>query len=168
MMQKEFEKQLSQKIFKRRIIEGTISILLLVIGLVFLGLREASKEVIIHDGYLIIPAWEEINYNNAYLLPALVCILGAVWIGCFLLADLLCCRYRTVQKDLHHITIYRGMLHSLVYVNGTKKGQLEPFSGSQVVEVWLPNRIRITVSFNRTLFHLAHISFSDNTTSIEV
>ena len=56
----------------------------------------------------------------------------------------------------------------IVYVDGQEKGRIGPFSHSHVVETWLPNRIRVTVSFSRVFSYIAHVSFSDDTASREV
>jgi hypothetical protein len=55
-----------------------------------------------------------------------------------------------------------------VYVDGQEKGRIGPFSHTHVVETWLPNRIRVTVSFSRVFSYIAHVSFSDDTASREV
>ena len=168
MPQDQFEKHLSRKMLKRRLIEGAFVLVFLALSIVCYHLREASKEVIYHEGFYFIPGWDEVNYNDSYIPFIVLGLIVATMAGSFLLADLISCRFATVQKDLYRITVYRGMLHNSVYVDGVEKGRMEPFSFSHVVEVWLANRIRVTVSFSRTVWYIAHISFSDQTASVEV
>lgn len=168
MRQEEFENQLRKRIRKQRLIEGAVTAFLLVMGIVSWSLREATKEVVIHEGALFIPGWEEVNYNNAYVPFIVMGLVCAVIPGSFLLVDLLMCRFETVHKDLHDITLYRGVLHNIVYVDGIEKGRIEPFSYTNVVETRLPSNVKITVSFQRGILYLAHISFSDDTASMQV
>ncbi len=168
MHRDEFEKQLRKKDRYRRLIEGVLTGVLLAVGILFWYLRESTKEVILHEGFYFIPGWEEVNYNDNYVPFILLGFLGAFCIGVFWLIDLMMCRFATIQKDLHQITIYRGMLHEIVYVDGAEKGRIEPFSFTNVAEVRLANNVKVTVSFQRGIFHIAHVSFSDDTPSIEV
>ena len=170
MRQQEFENQLNKKISKRRLITGLIFGAFLLLAATFGILREVTKEHIDHcvgtGGF--IASWTEIKYNESYAILMVLSILCSVFPGSFLLVDFLLCGYRTVQKDLHHITVYRGILHNILYVDGQEMARTEPFSHSHTVEAHLPNGVRVTVSFGRTIFSLAHISYSDNTPSIEV
>lgn len=162
------EKQLSRRILKRRIIAGAVAVLFLALFIVCYCLREASKEVIVHEGYLFIPSWEEVKYNNQYIPWIVIGIYGTVMAGIWLLCDIVSCKFRTVEKDQHYITLYRGMVHSVVYIDAEEKGRLGAFSRAKVVEAKLPNNVKITVSFSRNIFYIAHISFSDDTRSIEL
>lgn len=168
MTQSEFEKQLSKADTKRRLIEGALTLVFFVIFIVSWSLREATKEVIVHEGYLFIPSWEEVNYDPIYLPFILLGVLGAIGVGCFLLSDCLFCRYETVEKDSHYITIHRTLLHNIVYIDGKEVDRLGPFFISHVVETKLPGNVKVTVSFSRTVWSLAHISFSDDTPSVEI
>lgn len=167
-MQADFERELSAKIRTRRLITGCLALIFLALFILFASLRESTKEVVVHEAGFIIPSWTEINYNNGYLFPIAVGIMGAVFSGIFLIMDFAMCGFRTIRKDGHDITIYRGMNRSIVYVDGQEKGRIGPFDMSHVVEVWLPNRVRVTVSFSRAIWYMAHVSFSDDTASREV
>ncbi len=46
--------------------------------------------------------------------------------------------------------------------------QLGPFTMQTVVHVWLDNKVRATISFTRHIWYMAHISYSDFSTSVEV
>ncbi len=168
-MQADFERELSAKIGTRRLIIGCLALTFLALFILCLILREASKEVITHHyGISFLPPRTEIRYNEAYVIPIVLGLLSTVLACIFLITDFTMCGYRTVHKDGHDITIYRGITHNAVYVDGQEKGRLAPFSHTDVVEVWLPNRIRVTISFSRAIWYMAHVSFSDDTASREV
>ena len=167
-MQAEFERELSKKINTRRLIEGCLTLTFLALFILSLVLRESTKEIIVHEYGSLIPSWTEVNYNSAYLFPILLGLIGGILSGVFLLMDFLMCGYRTIRKDLHCITLYRALTCNIVYVDGKEEGRMGPFTHSNVVEVWLPNRVRVTVSFSRTAWYMAHVSFSDDTASREV
>ena len=170
MQQQEFENQLTKHIFKRRLITGLIWGAFLLLTATFGILREVTKVVIHpeqHEGW-ISDFTQIIQYNENYAILMVLSILASIVPGSCLLVDFLQGSYRTIQKDLYHITVYRGMLHNILYVDGQEMARTKPFSHSHTVEAHLPNGVRITVSFGRTIFLLAHISYSDNTPSIEV
>ena len=167
-MQADFERELSAKIRTRRVITGCVALIFLAMFILFLSLRESTKEVIVHSAGFIIPSWTEVRYNDAYIFPIVLGLIVAMMSGIFLIMDFAMCGYRTIHKDPHCITLYRGMSCNIVYVDGQEKGRMGPFAVSNVVEVWLPNRIRVTVSFSRAIWYMAHVSFSDDTASREV
>lgn len=168
MSQAEFEKQLSKADMKRRLIEGSLTLGFFIIFIISWSFREATKEVIVHQGYLFIPSWEEVNYDPIYLPFILLGVLGAMGSGCFLLSDCLFCKFAAVEKDSHYITLHRTLLHNVVYIDGKEVDRLGPFFISHVVETKLPGNVKVTVSFSRTVWFLAHISFSDDTPSVEI
>ena len=167
-MQADFERELSAKIRTRRLITGCLVLIFLAMFILFVSLRESTKQVIVHEAGFIIPSWTEVNYNNGYIFPIVLGIMGTILSGIFLIMDFAMCGFRNIHKDGHDITICRGMTHNTVYVDGQEKGRLGPFAISNVVEVWLSNRVRVTVSFSRVIWYMAHVSFSDDTASREV
>ncbi len=168
----ELEKQLTQIIRRRRIILTAVTILSFAVFVGSWWLYEATKEVIqnpiIIDGIEVHPGFAHTKYNDTYIAPLIVGLMGATTAASFLFSDFLTVRFRTVTKNGHSLTVYRGFLHSIVYVNGKEQGRIGPFTYTHVVEVWLPDKTRATVSFSRTIWYLAHISFSDQTTSIQL
>ena len=168
MSQREFEKQLSKADRKRRSIEGALALGFLALFIASWSFREATKEIIIHEGYLFIPSWEEVNYDPVYLPFIIVGLLGGMFSGCFLLSDCLFCRYKTVEKDSNYKTIHRALNYNFVYINGTEVERIGPFSFSHVAETKLPNHVKVTICFSRAVWYLAHISFSDDTPSVEI
>ena len=113
-------------------------------------------------------SWTEVKYEDSYIPFIIISLIGGVISIIFLIVDLIMCGHKTIRKDQHCITLYRGISHNAVYVDGQEKGRMGPFSHSNVVEVWLPNRVRVTVSFSRSIWYMAHVSFSDDTASREV
>lgn len=167
-MQADFERELSKKIRVRRLTACIVCLLFFTLFIASWIMLEATKETIVHGGPAPIPAWTSQHYNGAYIIPIVLGLIGAMMSGIFLIMDFAMCGHRTVHKDLHCITLYRGMCSNIVYVDGQEKGRIAPFSHTNVVEVWLPNRIRATVSFSRSMMYMAHVSFSDDTASREV
>lgn len=165
MQQNRFEIQLREKSLKRRVLEGAATLVFLALGIVYL---HTGREIIYHEGTWFFPGWEEVRYSTAYVLLIAFSFLGAVIAGSVLVVDLMMCRFESIQKDLHRITLYRGPLHCIVYVDGTEKGRLAPFSFHSVVETKLADNVKITISFQRGMMYIAHVSFSDGTESILV
>lgn len=167
MTQAEFEKELSCRQTKRRWLLGGLTLLFFAMFILFWILLEATKEVTVHGGTYF-PAWESVRYNHTFIYLLIFGLCGVFFCGISLIMDFLICGYKTIQKDQQYITVYRGMLHNFVYVDGKEKGRIGPFSVSHVVEVWLQSKVKVTVSFSRTIWLIAHISFSDHTPSMEV
>lgn len=165
----ELEKQLAKKQFKRRMIFGILSIVFIIMCIMSLALREASKDVVIHD-IMGIYSWEEEIYNDNYFFLLLPGILGATVCLTFLVADFIGCKYKTIENNGHYITVYRGMLECMAFVDGCEVGRIEPFSYKHVIETVLHDKTKVIISFpqGKNLWTLAHISFSDNSPSIEV
>ena len=167
-MQADFERELSKKIITRRLITGCLALVFLALFLLFFFLRETSRTVTVHGtGYSML-SWTEVQYDDSYIPFIVISLIGGVVATIVLIVDLMMCGYKTIRKDQHCITLYLGIAHNTVYVDGQEKGRIGLFSHSNVVEVWLPNRVRVTVSFSRAMWYIAHVSFSDDTASREV
>ena len=168
-MQADFERDLATKIRIRRLITSCLALTFLAMLILCVILWETTKEVIVHNaGYSLLPLWTEVKHNNAYIFPIILMLLGTIVSGIILVVDLLMGGYRTIHKDQHYITLYRGLRYNMVYVDGEEKGRKPHFRTSNVIEVWLPNKVRVTVSFSRATWYMAHVSFSDDTASREV
>ena len=167
-MQADLERSLSNRIITRRLITGCLALVFLALFILFFFLREASRTVIVHGTGFSMISWTEVKYEDSYIPFIIISLIGGVISIIFLIVDLIMCGHKTIRKDQHCITLYRGISHNAVYVDGQEKGRMGPFSHSNVVEVWLPNRVRVTVSFSRSIWYMAHVSFSDDTASREV
>lgn len=167
-MQADFENELNKTITTRRLISGCLTLVFLTLSILFFCLREASRTVVVHGSSFSLVSWTEVTYEDSYIpliiISFMVCILSCI----VLIVDLMACGFRTIRKDQHCITLYRGLCNNIVYIDGQEKGRITPFSRTHVVEIWLLNQTRVTVSFARALSYLAHVSFSDDTASREV
>ena len=166
LLEKELKKHLTQK----HIIQALVFCGFLAIGILFLALREASKEVIVHGGDFLngVFAWETVEYNENYVVGMIIGFVGASMAMVFLLTDMIFCRFDTAEANGHYITVYRGMAKNVVYVNGEEKDSVGMFSFTYVLETKLPDGVKICVTFARGAFLLAHITFSDNTPSVDL
>ena len=168
----ELEEKLTKTIRTRRIILGGAAVLLFALFVASWALWDASEVVtqdpIIFDGIVVHPGFKHVTHEDGYITPLIIGLIGACSAGSFLLSDFLFCRFQTVTKDGQDVTVYRGMLHNIVYVDGKEQGRIGPIMLTNVVEVWLPDGTRATVSFSRTWLYMAHVSFSDHTTSVEI
>lgn len=167
-MQAEFERSLSAKIRIRRLITVCLTLVFLSMLILSLSLRESTKVVVVHTVASFMPPWTEVRYSNAYILPIILGLVGAIFSAVFLIVDLSMCGYRTIRKDTHFITVYRGIAQNTVYMDGRKQAQTGPFSISNVIEFLLPNQVRATVSFSRAVWYMARVSFSDDNASREL
>ena len=160
------EKDLSEYIFKRRIISSICFAFFLIIGIVFASIREATKEVVVYGEGIF--SYEIVTYNDYYAFGIVIGFLTATAIGCVLFSDIIFCRFQTVKVNTHYITFYRGMNKCSVYINGEEKDNIGIFSFTNVVDTRLPDGTKISVAFSRSAFMIAHISFSDNNPSIDI
>jgi len=163
---KELEKRLKKKIRLRRSVETAVLLIFSVIAIVFSSLREASKEITVIDSGFF--SYESISYNENYSVGIIFGALAAAIALSILISDLLLLRCVSHDTGIYHITLYRGFSRNTVYVDGEEKGEHGFFSYSPVVEAKLDNGTKITVSFLHGVFFVAHISFSDNTPSVEI
>jgi hypothetical protein len=124
--------------------------------------------VVVHGSGFSLVSWTEVTYEYSYIPLIVISLIGTALTTITLILNLLLCGHKTIRKDQHCITIFRGMTSSIVYVDGQEKGRMGPFSHSNVVEVWLSNGVRVTISFSRAIWYMAHVSFSDDTASREV
>ena len=165
----DLENQLSQKRRKTRIILALCVVISLVLFFFGIGMREASKEVTVHD-YVFFQR-ESVTYNNNWFLLILPAIIAFIYLSAFLIVDLVLCHFKTFEKDNQHITVYRGMSRSVVYVDGNEVGKIEPLSYEYVIETKLLSGVKVIISFPRRrslLIDYVHVSFSDNTPSLEL
>ena len=165
----ELEKQLDKKQNKRRIIFVLGALLSLALFLFAIVMREASKEVVVWDLYFYKD--ELVTYNENWIYLIIPTIISFFYLIIVLCVDLALCKYIIVEKDSQHITIYKSQLKTIVYLDGTEVGRIEPFSYEYVIETKLLNDVKATISFPQSggiLSGFAHISFSDNTSSIQL
>jgi hypothetical protein len=160
------EKELSRYMRKRRIITTILFFLFLILGIAFASIREATKEVTVHGtGFF---SYEIVTYNEYYAIGIVIGFLTATVIGCDLFCDFVFCRFQTTVVNTHYITVYRGMKKCCVYINGEEKDSIGMFSFTNVIDTRLPDGTKISVSFSRGAFIIAHLSFSDDNPPIDL
>ena len=160
------EASLSKKLLKRRILAGALFLVFLSVGITFAALREASREVVvIGEGFF---SYEMVTYRENYAIGIIIGFLTATPIGCYLLTDLLYCRFQTTVANGHSITVYRGVLSCRVYMDGKEADRVGFGSVSSVVDTCLPDGTKISVAFSRSVWTIAHVSFSDRNPSIDL
>lgn len=150
----------------RRIVIAAITIVMIALGITFATLREASREVIVEDIFGV--KWETVTYNEGYTPWIAVCFSFGIVSSSLFVCDLLLCRFETLPVNGSYLTVYRGAIESVVYVNGEEAGRLEPFSFIPVVEVTMSDKVKVTVTFCRGLLVMAHVTFSDKHSSVDI
>lgn len=171
MPQADLERYLSRKRRKWRIIKFIVALLAAALAVGFLHLWEHSAEIVYHEPLPYQPSsdgWESVEHNSLYSFFYVVCLVIFAFSIFYLIYDFISCRFRSVVKGDQYLTVYRGNLFMIVYVDGTEKGRSILLRRYMLVEVWLANRVRATVHFTASPCNLAHISFSDHTATIEV
>ncbi len=165
-MQQVFETQLSRKILQKRLI-------LLFMTLVFVAgiflchhLLEDTKQTVSQpigdSGYMR----EKVVYQESYKIALMISSVLACASILLLIRDLFRCRFRSFQKGDQWITVYRGSLYCIVYVDCAEKARTIPLPQANYVDVWLRDRVRATVHFVTRSLEIAHISFSDHTATV--
>jgi hypothetical protein len=160
------EAMLKRKEIIRRIVIAAITIVMIALGITFASLREASREVIVNDIYGV--KWETVTYNEEYTPWIAICLSFGIVTSTLFICDLLLCRFETLPVNGNYLTVYRGAIESVVYVNGEEGGRLELFSFAPVVEVIMPDKVKVTVTFCRGPLVMAHVTFSDKHSSVDI
>lgn len=168
MEQAMFEKQLAKRIRIRRLALTALTLVLLTTSIVcFLLLKNSGQLVVTNESLSITiqdagssSVWQVFLLNFGF-----VC---AVFSFSVLLVDFLSSRFKTVYHGPHFITIYRGPLVKSIFVDGVETDRLGLFSFTNVMATWLPDKVRMTVAFSTSILWLAHVSFSDQSTSLEI
>jgi hypothetical protein len=162
---------LEQRLLKRKIIRlaaiAVLAILLFVAGTVCYSIREESREVVTHQvGY---HTWETVTYDDSLIPLIALSMAGGIVAIFYIFLDFMICRYETLPVNGPFLTVYRGPGAAVDYVDGEERGRLGVFEwASPVVEVRLPDGVKATVTFGRTPWVMAHVSYSDNNPSVEI
>ena len=150
----------------RRIAIAVITVVMIALGITFASLREASREVIVNEIYGV--KWETVTYNEEYTPWIAICFSFGIVTSTLFICDLLLGRFETLPVNGNYLTVYRGAIESVVYVNGEEGGRLELFSFAPVVEVIMPDKVKVTVTFCRGPLVMAHVTFSDKHSSVDI
>ena len=139
------ESILKRKETVRRIAIAVITVVMIALGITFASLREASREVIVNEIYGV--KWETVTYNEEYTPWIAICFSFGIVTSALFICDLLLCRFETLPVNGNYLTVYRGAIESVVYVNGEEGGRLELFSFTPVVEMIMPDKVKVKVTF---------------------
>ncbi len=157
-MQDELEQKLRRQIQKNRIIWAVVTLAGLIITIVFTILRENSRQVEIIGPPDFFLSYKKVTYNNNFAFGILSGVLIGMY-GLALLAGSLFNRFETTSAGQDTITVYRGMLHSILYINGEERDRIAPFSYKYFMEAPLSNGSTVTVALSR--FYRFRITFSN-------
>lgn len=167
-MQQAFEKYISRRILKKRLIMIFSTALFLAGAILCYHLLEATKQIrsvpIGNSEHF----YEHTVYQKPYTSALIICIVLAATSFVILIRDLMLCRFKSLQKGDQWITVYRGFIYNIVYVDFAEKGRTVHLPRVNVINVWLKDRVRATVHFSHSACNVAHISFSDHTATIDL
>lgn len=154
--------KLKRKRTIRRIIEGTVTILSLIVLIAFNVLKENSKVV---NKIEVTPffSYDSVQYTNDYSVGIIIsALVFAVFIS-LLLADFLATRIYYREIDGEDIIVYNGLGLIKLLVNGEEKDAMF-FKG--YLETKLKSGVSMIVS--PQFFMSYHITFSDNRPAIDL
>ncbi len=155
MQQTVLEQALRTRIKRRRYLLWGILALCLALSIILTALYAGSRTVAELDyGF---GAYEIVSHNHDLGLFAGLSWLLPVIVGIVLLGDYLLTRLHVVEKDGCAITLYRGLVHTYLYVDGEQRdgGLLVGYH----LEAPLPDGTRVHVALGKWS---AYMTFSDN------
>ena len=154
------ERKLRARVRKRRLAEGALATVFLVILIVFAVLYEQSRTVEeISLGFIQYPL---VTYDTRFLWGILVGGVGLCLVGTWLLADLVFSRINSLTVGEDYVTFYRGTLGVDLYVNGEQRDSIML---GHYLETTLSDGTRMTVSLGKWS---AHFTFSSGQPSMDI
>ena len=166
MKYEQLEARLQKKMIGRRITLGALALCFIVLGAVCTGFYESTKEIIYYEESFLAGQIKQEIYNEGYIPFMIIGFIGGMLMISVLIGDLVMCRFETIEKNGYYVTVYRGMIGNYVYVDGELKEELRLVG--YYIETVLPDGTRMNIAFGRAWYDWCHISFSDNSKSIEL
>ncbi len=162
-MHNDLEEKLRRKSRRNNLIIFAVAVVCLIICIVFAIIRENTKEVVEYgSGIPFIGGYKSVTYNTTYSLLAGMSFIVSIMSFITLLLTLIFTRINTVEACGSTITLYRGVVSVVLYVDGKEASRSHYF-----LEATLANGATVTVSLSRNgLF--AHMSFSGGHPPIEL
>ena len=160
MKHSELDNALRTHIKKRRTIEVVLSVIFLTTIIIFSILYGQSK-VVEEIGWGPIKH-QFVSYNYDFTWGILVGYLGFVISSIFLIGDLVFSKLKTFEINSDYITLYRGINHTNLYINGEKKDSI---TLGYYLEATLSDRTKVNVALGKWS---AHITFSNGHPPIDV
>lgn len=155
------ENELKKHIRKRRMVEIVLCVVSLVIAITFSIAYEQSKVVeTIGFGPF---QYQSITYNTNFVWGIMVGVLSFIPSIIALICDVIFIKYTTIEVNGYYVTVYRGMVHNNLYVDGVYRDGV--FLVGHYLETSLPDGTKVFVSLEKWS---AHFSFSNGQPSIEV
>lgn len=156
----DLENQLRAHIKKRRIIAASISATFLSVLIVFSILYNQSK-VVNELGWGPIKN-QSVTYNYNLTWGIMVGVLGLIPALITFLADYMFSKLATFEINGDHITFYRSIVHTALYINGAEKDRI---SLGYYLEATLSDKSKVNVALGKWS---AHITFSNGHPPIDV
>ena len=157
----ELEEELRRRIRRRRIIKAVISLVFIIIAVAFTAAREQSRVVEEIDlGFI---THQSVTYNSDFVWGILIGWLGLVYSVISLITDFVGSKVVTVEVNDDFITLYRGILHINLYVNGEYKDGLCVFGYH--LEAPLSDGAKVNVALGKWS---AHLTFSNGHKAIDI
>ncbi len=155
------ENELKKHIRKMRMVEIVLCVVSLVIVIAFGIAYEQSKVV---ETIGIGPfQYQSITYNTDFMWGIMVGVLLFIPSIITLICDIIFIQYTTIEVNGYYVTVYRGMVHNNLYVDGVYQDGL--FLVVHHLETSLPDGTKVFVSLGKWS---THFSFSNGQPSIAV
>lgn len=154
------ENELKNRIKKRRIIIASVCALFFLIAIIFMIAYDGSREIKeIGEGII---SYRTVTYNHDFAWGILIGWLLFSPLIIILIADLIFSKTVTVKVGEDHITFYRGLAHTSLYVNGEYKDGL---SYGYHLEAPLSDGTKVYVALGKWS---AHLTFSNGHPPIDI
>lgn len=140
------------KLMKHKLIRCLIEFGIIVVNLIILSFRFLNNKIFTKDEYFVV--------------EYLFIIITAATLLIFVF-DLLS-KFKTIKCGEHYITVHRGLFQRIVYVDTKFISSIIFYSPLPVIETKLSSGVKVTVTFSKDFTKLAHVSFSDDTKSIDL
>ena len=138
----ELEKQLNQRLKKKRIILGIISGVLFIIIMAFLSAYDASK--VVEEITIGSFTYEEVSYDYNYMFGVLFGTMLFIPTLLIFITDIIFSGVTTVEVNGYYVSFYCGQVHRNLYVNGEYREGALP--GNYYLETKLPGKENIIIS----------------------
>lgn len=156
----ELERELKMRMRKGRIIEAILCAAFLAMIIGFSVARERSK-VVTEIGWGPI-SHQSVTYNESFQWGIIVGVLGLIICTIYLIGDFVFSKLNTVEVNGDYITLYRGALHTNLYVNGEYKDGL---AVGYHLEASLSDKSKVNVALGKWS---AHLTFTNGHSPIDV
>jgi len=156
----DLENELRAHVKKRRIILGIICAIFFVIAISFTIAYEQSK--VIEEIDYFFGKHQSVSYNKNLLWGIMIGWVILIPLVIVLIGDFIFTKIATVKVGENYITLYRGLLHTNLYVNGEYKNGL---IFGYYLECSLPDGTKVNASLGKWS---AHLTFTNGYPAVDV